>query len=337
MIVCAACHAENPDGTKICVKCGTELPKAVGAAGPAKAKAAPAAEPTHRFGLFDLRRELFDLIWLLVILFVIVGGFWMEATHWAWPPRAPWNLGETEEAKTVPTPVLAMVHRHHAPANPTQSNLTTQPVTGTQVVSPPPPSVEKPAVQYGNPDTFYAKGKDKFDHQKYYDSFNYLKQALMIDPTYAKAYFGLGYLYAHFNMNDVAVRMYEMALRFDPSHADSVHNLGVMYYQAGNYGDALDLFKKAVELNDQNADYEFYLGSTYLEMGQPSDALQPLQKATTLRSDDPMIHYNLARAYEMLGKKQEALDAMQKVVQFSKDPDLTQNAKSHIDYLQSQS
>lgn len=311
MIVCPACHAENPDGTKICVKCGTELPKAA-AAGPAKAK--PVAEDAKKFGVGDAARDLVDVLWVLLILLLIGFGFWMEATHWT----GRWS--ETEEAKIVKEPV-AVVHRH--------AHHAVHQVTAESVG-------EKPAVEYGNPESFYQKGKDQYDHQHYQKSFNYLKQALTIDPTFAKAYFGLGYLYARFDMNDAAVRMYEMALRFDPNHADATNNLGMMYYQAGNYDDALQLFQKAVALNDQNADYEYNLGSVYLDKDQPQDALDAFQKASGLRPGDPSIYNDMAVSYEKLGKKQEAVDAWQKVLQYSKDPDLIQNAKSHITYLQAQ-
>ncbi len=314
MIVCPACHAENPDGTKICVKCGTELPKAA-AAGPAKTK--PATDDTRKFGVRDTARDLVDVLWLLLILLLIVFGFWMEATHWT----GRWS--ETEEVKIVKEPIVASVphHAHHA-AHP----AAVQAQIG-----------EKPAVEYGDPESFYEKGKTQYDHQHYHESFNYLKQALEIDPTFAKAYFGLGYLYARFDMNDAAVRMYEMALRFDPNHADATNNLGMMYYQAGNYDDALQLFQRAIALNGQNADYEFNLGSVYLDMNQPQDALDAFQKASGLRPTDASIYNDLAVTYEKLGQKQEAVDTWQKVLQYSKDPDLLQNAKNHITYLQAQS
>ena len=318
MIVCPACHAENPDGTKICVKCGTELPKAAAAA---TAKAKPATDENRKFGVGDIGRDAIDFAWLLLILLLVGFGFWMEATHWTG------HFTETEEAKTVKEPVVASLpkhsHRiHHATsqATPLASSIG-----------------EKPVAEVGDPESFFEKGKTQYDHQNYHASYNYLKQALMIDPTFAKAYFGLGYLYARFDMNDAAVRMYEMALRFNPNHADATNNLGMMYYHAGNYDDALQLFQKAASLNDQNADYEYNLGSVYLDKDQPSDALQAFQRAASLRPGDASIYNDMAVTYEKLGQKQEAMDAWQKVMQYSKDAELTQNAKSHLDYLQSQS
>lgn len=317
MIVCPACHAENPDGTKICVKCGTEFPKAV--ATPAQVKPAVIAE--KKFGPSEIGRDLLDVLWLFLILSLICVGFWGEATHWTW------HLTETEEAKIIQEPVAVVVPKHPIHVS--------RPVA--QAVNAPQPVGEKPAVEFGNPDSFYQKSKDQYDRQRYHESFDYLKRALEIDPTYAKAYFLLGYLYARFDMNDASVRMYEMSLRFDPNQADTTNNLGMMYYHAGNYDDALELFRKAVDLNDHNPDYEINLGSAYLDKEQPEDALLSFQKAAALRPDDAAIYNNMAVTYEKLGQKQEALDTWQKVLQYSKDRHLTQNAKNHIDFLQTQS
>lgn len=318
MIVCPACHAENPDGTKICVKCGTELPKVAAAA---MAKAKTTTDENKKFSVKDIGRDAIDFAWLLLILLLVGFGFWMEATHWTG------HFTEIEEAKTIKEPVAvsAPKHTHHVVHHPAQSVQET-------------PSIgEKPVAEVGDPESFFEKGKTQYDRQNYHASYNYLKQALMIDPTFAKAYFGLGYLYARFDMNDAAVRMYEMALRFNPNHADATNNLGMMYYHAGNYDDALQLFQKAVALNDQNADYEYNLGSVYLDKDDPNDALLALQKAASLRPGDASIYNDLAVTYEKLGQKQEAVDAWQKVMQYSKDSDLSQNAKSHLDFLQSQS
>ena len=163
-----------------------------------------------------------------------------------------------------------------------------------------------------------------------------MRQALEIDPTYAQAYFGLGYLYARFDMNDAAVRMYEMALRFDPSHTEAMNNLAMMYFHAGNYDDALELIQKAVAMGD-SADCEYNLGSIYLEKNQPGSALQAFQKAVSMRPNDAAIFNNMALTCEKLGKKQDAIDAWNKVLQYSDNADLLQQAKTHLDYLQTQS
>ena len=310
MIVCPACHAENPDGTKICVKCGTELPKVVAA----KAKT-PAETGEKSYQARDMVRDFVELLWLLLIILLVCGGFWGELTHWTG------HLTERQEAKLVAPEAPAKpghhaVHKHgQAPKN-TMVN-------------------EKPN-EMGSPNSFYKKGQQQYDAHHYQASFGYLKKALEIDPTYAKAYFALGYLYSRFDMDDPAVRMYKMSLRFDPNNAQVMNNLGMHLKKEGNYEEAMPLFQKAVESDGQNADYLFDLGDAYLDQNQFPEAIQQLTKASELKPGDAAIYDDMAISYEKMGKKDEALAAWQKVVQYSKDLDLTQNAQTHIQFLQGQ-
>lgn len=310
MIVCPACHAENPDGTKICVKCGTELPKAAAA----KAKA-PTETPEKDYRTRDMVRDFVELLWLLLIILLVCGGFWGELTHWTG------HLTERQEAKLV-APEAPVKPVHHA--------------IHKRGPAPKKPMVSERPVEMGSPDSFYKKGQQQYDAHHYQESFNYLKKALEIDPTYAKAYFALGYLYSRFDMDDPAVRMYKMSLRFDPNNAQVMNNLGMRLKKEGNYEEAMPMFQKAVENDGQNADYLFDLGDAYLDQNQFPEALQQLAKASELKPEDAAIYDDMAISYEKMGKKEEALAAWQKVAQYSKDSDLTQNAQTHIQFLQGQ-
>lgn len=329
-MICPACQAENPAGTKICVKCGQALPNNFESGSAPESFGDPVAEkpskPKVKFGVKDMARDVVDFCWLLLIIFLVFLGFLGEVTHWTF------RFAETEEAQIQVQPVISkpVVHHHHvarttaeAPEATTETNAETT-------------TVESSTVEFGNPSSFYKTGKRQFDLHHYQSSFGNLRKALEIDPTYAQAYFGLGYLYARFDMNDAAVRMYEMALRFDPNHVDSMNNLAMMYFHSGNYDDALDLMQKVIATGD-NADSEYNLGSIYLEKNQPDDALQAFQKAVALRPNDASIFNNMALTYEKLGKKQEAMDAWNKVLQYSDSVNLLQQAKTHLDFLQTQS
>lgn len=325
-MICPACQAENPVGTRICVKCGKDLPQSMETASDSSYTTDPFAEKPStklktKFGVKDMARDVVDFCWLLLIIFLVFLGFLGEVTHWTF------RFTETEEAQTNVKPTIIKATRHfHHHVNPVSASAMEESEVTT---------VEKPEVVYGNPASFYTKGKKQFDLHHYQSSFNFLRQALEIDPTYAQAYFGLGYLYARFEMNDAAVRMYEMALRFDPNHIDAMNNLAMMYFHAGNYDDALELIQKAVAMGD-SADCEYNLGSIYLEKNQPDAALQAFQKAVSMRPNDAAIFNNLALTYEKLGRKPEAMDSWNKVLEYSDNADLLQQAKTHLDYLQGQ-
>jgi Flp pilus assembly protein TadD len=335
MALCPSCRAENPDGTKICVKCGSELPKTDAAGRRTMAGAGEAS--TQGMGVKDVGKDFVDIVWLLVIIALILIGFLGEATQWTF------NFVEKETAKTI-TPALEIkkvipqkIQRVAAIPRP-QVMAQEQPQLQPQVQpqAPPPPIGEKPAAQLGSADGFYKKGKQQLDRQHYRASYHSLKQALEIDPTFSKAYFGLGYIFSRFEMSDAAVRMYEMSLRFDPNHVDSMNNLGMMFYHSGNFDDALFLFQKAVSLDPQNPDYVYNLGSLYLDKNQPEYALMAFQKASSLRSNDAAIYNDLALTYEKLGKKLEAQDSWQKVLQYANNAELIDQAKTHLDFLQKQ-
>lgn len=333
MVICPTCQAENPEGTKLCVKCGSELPKAQGITSGEKART---KEPARKFGIADFSRDVIDGLWLLLIIFLVLLGFIGQATHWSF------RFTDEDQAKLIQPSVLRLIkpvlHMAHVSSTHTKApSIMAEHPQPTEEVSAPVQEEENPNIEFGNAQTFYEKGKKQYDQRHYLTSFNYLKQSLMADPTYAKAYFGLGYLYSRFGMNDAAVRMYEMALRFDPTHVDSINNLAIMYKNAGNEDDALALLQKAVNLDDQNADLEYNLGSIYLDKDQPQDALQAFQKAATLKSKDASIYNDMALTYEKLGQKQDAEDTWQKVLQYANGPDLLNQAKTHLAYLQAQS
>jgi Flp pilus assembly protein TadD len=335
MALCPSCRAENPDGTKICVKCGTELPKTDTAGRRVMSGAGEAT--TQVIGVKDVGKDFVDIVWLLVIIALILIGFLGEATQWTF------SFVEKETVKTI-TPSLEIkkvipqkIQRVAVIPRP-QTKEKEQPQIQPQVQPQAPPVLigEKPEAQLGSADGFYKKGKMQLDRQHYRASYHSLKQALEIDPTFSKAYFGLGYIFSRFEMSDAAVRMYEMSLRFDANHVDSMNNLGMMFYHSGNFDDALFLFQKAVSLDPQNADYVYNLGSLYLDKNQPEYALLAFQKASSLRSNDAAIYNDLALTYEKLGKRLEAQDSWQKVLQFANNAELIEQAKTHLDFLQKQ-
>ena len=326
MIHCPSCNAENPPGAKLCVKCGTELPKSapVGSADARKAASAQ-AQPDRPLGtkVKDASQDAVDLIWLLIILFLIFFGFIGEATNWTFSFNDVLQPRMVEAPAPAPKPIRVAVRRHAVKRAPKPAP---QPVLAEK----------KPAV-YVSPETLFAMSKVKYDKDDYQGSFKLLKQALDVDPTYARAYFGLGYLYARFNMNDAAVRMYQMSLRFDPQNAQSVNNLAMMYRQAGNTADAEYLLKRAVELNGTSADFHHNLGEIYLDQNQYDAAAKELEAASQESPKDATVLNSLALAYEGLGNKDSALSTWDKVLQNAKDPSLVKQAQSHMEYLKAQS
>jgi Flp pilus assembly protein TadD len=326
MIHCPACNAENPIGTKLCVKCGTELPK-VAPAGSAEAKkAAPASTPTTAGErVRHASHDLVDLLWLALILFVVLFGFLGQTSHWtfSWVEKLPARLmGQPME----PAPVVV--------ANQVKGVRRASSVAKKPAAR---PLIEQPATRLVNTDKLYSLSKTKYDQYDYTGSFKLLKQALDIDPTFSRAYFGLGYLYARFDMDDSAVRMYQTALKYNPSHAESINNLAMMYLGAGNTVDAKELLVKAVQLDPKNPDFRYNLGTMYLDEQRWVEAESELSQAAGARPKDAGILNDLALSYEAQGKRDDAVNTWKKVLEYADDPAIVKQAHAHLEYLQQQS
>ena len=52
-------------------------------------------------------------------------------------------------------------------------------------------------------------------------------QALILNPDFAPAYFGIAYVYSVQNKLDLAVQNYKKSIEKDPTHSDSYSNLGL--------------------------------------------------------------------------------------------------------------
>jgi Flp pilus assembly protein TadD len=402
MVLCPACGAENPDGTKICVKCATELPKsAIPGSVEAKKQVIPGISGSA-FSLWQhakaMPQDMMDALWLVVIVLLVLIGFLGEATDWKF------RFTDVEDAKVeevqlppaveqaMPAPVKKIVHRPMPPPAPKLKAVTPKPTPPPPPPAPPieevkapvvvkptqapivaaakptpkpaekpvqaplavavapapvvkPPAVkptprpvlgEKPPAGLTNSQSLYTQSKSKFDAQQYETSFKLLKQALQVDPTYAKAYFGLGYIYNLFSMEDASVRMYEMSLRFDPQHASSMNNLGMIYYRAKNYEDAIYLLQKAVSSDPKNGDYPYNLANTLVEAGRTAEALAYFEKAVQLKPKEAVYYNDLALAYEKLGKAAQAEQAWNKVSELTSDPKLFDQAQTHLEFIKQQ-
>lgn len=304
MILCPACQAENPDGTRLCVKCAAQLPESSG----------EKTSTGKKFSLKEWSRDTLDVIWVvLIILLMLV--FFLKEMNWSGFEKNTFRIGELKWPMAEPTPE----------AKPLQARPKAKPrVMG-----------ETPAARPVDPQALYAQSKRKFDQWKYRESWNLLKQALEIDPRFAKAYYGLGAIYTQADMEDAAVRMLEMAVRLDPRHWEAWNNLAMRYYQAGNFVQAARIWDWLVRQQPEEPLYAYHLGLAAMETGETEKAVGALEKATRLSPDDPTVWNALALAYEKSGDAEKAKPTWEKVRGMAQDEQLQAQADRHLAFLQS--
>lgn len=92
-------------------------------------------------------------------------------------------------------------------------------------------------------------------------------QALLLEPKFAPAYFGIAYVYSVQNKLDQAIQYYRKSIDADPTFSHSYSNLGLALLYSGKASDALPMLMKALELDPKNGDAYVNTSMYYFTVG----------------------------------------------------------------------
>jgi Tfp pilus assembly protein PilF len=92
-------------------------------------------------------------------------------------------------------------------------------------------------------------------------------QALILDPNFAPAYFGIAYVYSVQNKLDLAIQNYRQSIEKDPTFSHAYSNLGLALLYSGNPKDALPILQKALDIAPQNGDAHVNMALFYFSVG----------------------------------------------------------------------
>lgn len=156
--------------------------------------------------------------------------------------------------------------------------------------------------QPGNPDSHYLLACYYQERGRHREALEEFKKTLMIDPSYVKAYNGMGVSFDLMGDFSRAIESYKTALQMNPG-LDYVHNnMGYSYLLQGNFDEAVTAFQKAITLNDKEKRFHNNLGLAYAEKGEFHLALS----AFLIAGDETKAHLNLANIHFKKGFFEEA-------------------------------
>ncbi len=144
------------------------------------------------------------------------------------------------------------------------------------------------------------------------------RQALALDPAFARAYAGLAMTYA---MDDRlrtsaessasqarALELAESARLIDPDIPEVYWALGFVHVQGRRHDAAIDALKRAIELNPSYADAYAFMGGIYTYQGQAARTIPLLRTALRLKPDGGYLYFLiLGRAYLYDNDTEQAL------------------------------
>jgi tetratricopeptide (TPR) repeat protein len=134
------------------------------------------------------------------------------------------------------------------------------------------------------------------------------KEAMRLNPNYAKANNNLGFAYYNQGRTDEAIDEFKSAIRLKPNFALAHNNLGLAYYNQGRIDEAIEEFKSATRLKPNFALAHNNLGLTYDSQGLTDEAIREFKEAISLKPGFAEAHNNLGTVYARQGSMDEAIE-----------------------------
>lgn len=132
-------------------------------------------------------------------------------------------------------------------------------------------------------------------------SISQYQKALKINPKYAPAYAGLGYVYAQQENYEKAIELFNKAIKYDPQNAEAYLGLGYVHYQLKDYVKSIELHEKGLSISTESANASVYttLGYSYNQVGEYDKAIHTFRKVFPLDPLYAAANLGIANAYEM--------------------------------------
>ncbi len=135
-----------------------------------------------------------------------------------------------------------------------------------------------------------------------------LKQALVLDPSFAEAFNLRGLVYMRLNDMPLAEDSFRRSLVLGPGNADTLHNYGWFLCQLGRHVESERAFAQALTsaVYGSRAKTMMALGLCQMRAGKPGDAEVSLARALELDPGNPVTGYNLSHLLFQRGALERA-------------------------------
>jgi protein O-GlcNAc transferase len=166
---------------------------------------------------------------------------------------------------------------------------------------------------------WFNLGKALSGLHRFDDAISAYRNAIAHDPEMADAYNNLGILLKAAGQIDAAVEQYRNALQRNPSQSSAQNNLGNALRSTGRFSEAETAYRKAIAIDPAVAAYWSNLGSVLDAQEKSIEGLEAFAQAVALRPDFSEAHNNIGNAKKNLGDLDGALAAYQRAIEVEPD------------------
>ena len=145
------------------------------------------------------------------------------------------------------------------------------------------------------------------------------KRAIKLNPGYANAHDGYGFLLKATGRNEEAIRASRQAKKLDPLSLFTNVSLGWAYYFARDYERAIEQGRKALEM-EPRFDFAYWIvGLALAQQGRMDESIAALNQAVILTGGGLTYEAHLGYAYALAGKREEARQVLADLEEIAKE------------------
>ncbi len=176
----------------------------------------------------------------------------------------------------------------------------------------------------------YNAGYDAHMAGKLGEAIGLYSAAILLDGSYAKAYYNRGN--AKYDLGDKrgAIEDYDQALHHDPTDSRACYNCGNAKSDLGDFKGAIGDYNESIRLDPTFAHVYYNRGNAKAALGEGQPAIDDYDLSLTIDPTYAAAFYNKACEYAKLGAADQALINLKEAVRL--DPRWGQQAKVDPDF-----
>lgn len=184
-----------------------------------------------------------------------------------------------------------------------------------------------------SPESFLAfnnRGR-VYEHRRQFDlAMADYKEAVRINPTYAKTHKNMGMIYEGMGDIEAAIEAYSKAIQINPNFSGAYNNRGLLLQKKGDHVAALSDFDRAIAADPGYLLGYVNRGSLFMTMGDFQAALEDLDRAVSLEPRRLDLYLGRAACYLNLNLFNKALQECRLAVKLSNSHPVALEACSKI-------
>jgi tetratricopeptide (TPR) repeat protein len=134
----------------------------------------------------------------------------------------------------------------------------------------------------------------------------YAQKAATLDPKLPMVHFLLGELHLYKSRVPEAINDFKQELVLNPSYAPAYYKLADAYSRVQKFDDAERLLQRSIWLDSTSTGPYILMGKVLQKKGEGALALRALQRAATMDPNNPITHHLLGQTYRDLGDEAKA-------------------------------